>query len=483
MTERSDGIAGDLAGGVQRDPKAPGPVAPDAHHAARQASALNSRILLQVGDVCAVLLPLALMLLIGVGLAAADTGIFGAAVLLWVGLRGLYRTRLVASASAELRRLGQALGLGALTTVGIAWLREAQVGRVALLVTAAVVGASLVLSRLAWRGWFGRQRASGELVRPAVLVGANPEADEFASMLSSDLSLGYRVVARVDPTIDDRAELLTTRVLRAVGEDGANTALIASSGVEMAALNRLCRDLVEAGVHVELSTALADIAPRRLTMRPLGRFPVAYLEPVERGGWRAGAKRTFDLISSSLAVILLAPLMLLIAIAIKVGTDGPVFFRQERVGRDGKRFEMLKFRTMVDGAHEQREQLEEQAGAKGPLFKMKSDPRVTKVGRLLRRTSLDELPQFINVVAGQMSLVGPRPALPSEMADWPPELYGRLRVRPGITGMWQVSGRSDTTFDEYIRHDLYYVDNWSLGVDIAILARTAGAVMRSDGAY
>ena len=272
-------------------------------------------------------------------------------------------------------------------------------------------------------------------------------------------------------------------MLRAVGEDGANTALIASSGVEMAALNRLCRDLVEAGVHVELSTALADIAPRRLTMRPLGRFPVAYLEPVERGGWRAGAKRTFDLISSSLAVILLAPLMLLIAIAIKVGTDGPVFFRQERVGRDGKRFEMLKFRTMVDGAHEQREQLEEQAGGKGPLFKMKSDPRVTKVGRLLRRTSLDELPQFINVVAGQMSLVGPRPALPSEMADWPPELYGRLRVRPGITGMWQVSGRSDTTFDEYIRHDLYYVDNWSLGVDIAILARTAGAVMRSDGAY
>jgi len=443
----------------------------------------SHRAVLQLTDTATVALALLLAVLVGPRLGALNLAIFTVAVLAWVTIRGLYRTRLVAGAAIELRRLAEAVGLAGVTTVGVAWLRGAEVDRVGLLVSVVAVGSALGFARLLWRRRFRRLRLSGQLVRPAVLVGANPEADEFATMLSSDLSLGYRVVARVDPTIDARAELLTTRVLRAVREDQASTALIASSGVEMASLNRLCRDLVDAGVHVELSTSLADIAPRRLTMRPLGRFPVAYLEPVERGGWRAGAKRCFDVALSSVALMALTPLLVVIALAIKVGTDGPVFFRQERVGRDGRRFEMLKFRTMVDGAHEQRDELQDEGAADGPLFKLKSDPRVTRVGRLLRRTSLDELPQFINVVRGQMSLVGPRPALPSEMAAWPPDLYGRLRVRPGITGMWQVSGRSDTTFDEYIRHDLYYVDNWSLGVDLAILARTAGAVLRSDGAY
>jgi len=170
-------------------------------------------------------------------------------------------------------------------------------------------------------------------------------------------------------------------------------------------------------------------------------------------------------------------------LAIRLGTPGPVIFRQQRVGRDGHIFTMLKFRTMVVDAERQLDRVRGLAQADGPLFKLRNDPRITTVGRLLRRYSIDELPQLVNVLRGDMSLVGPRPALRDEMNDWSPELYGRLRVRPGITGLWQVSGRSDTTFSEYSRLDLYYVDNWSLTTDLRILARTFAAVLRPEGAY
>ena len=175
--------------------------------------------------------------------------------------------------------------------------------------------------------------------------------------------------------------------------------------------------------------------------------------------------------------------MLGIAAAIKFTSKGPILFRQERVGQHGEAFDVLKFRTMVEDAEEILKKIEDQNEGSGPLFKMKDDPRVTKVGNLLRKTSLDELPQLINVMKNEMSLVGPRPALRSEMSEWNFDLYARLRVKPGITGMWQVSGRSSTTFEKYTRLDLYYVDNWSLFIDLSILLRTIPAVLKSDGAY
>jgi exopolysaccharide biosynthesis polyprenyl glycosylphosphotransferase len=208
-----------------------------------------------------------------------------------------------------------------------------------------------------------------------------------------------------------------------------------------------------------------------------------WIAPRPRTGWRAGAKRLFDVVVTGSALLVLSPIMIAVALAVKLSSPGPVLFRQERVGRSDKPFHMLKFRSMVVDAEKRLAELSEANEGAGPLFKMKDDPRVTRVGRFIRKTSLDELPQLFNVLRNEMSLVGPRPALRSEMAQWSPDLYARLEVKPGITGMWQVSGRSGTSFDEYTRLDLYYVHNWSLLVDVSILVRTLPAVVKSDGAF
>jgi exopolysaccharide biosynthesis polyprenyl glycosylphosphotransferase len=258
--------------------------------------------------------------------------------------------------------------------------------------------------------------------------------------------------------------------------------IVAASAVESAVTNRLARDLLDQGVHVELSSTLRDISSQRLTVRPLGRFPIVYVEPVTRGGWRAWAKRTFDVVGAGIGLILLAPVLLVVAIAVKLDSKGPVLFRQIRVGRDSEPFSVLKVRTMVVDAEARLADLRALNEADGPLFKMANDPRITRVGRFLRVTSLDELPQLWNVLRGDMSLVGPRPALPHETEEWDALLAHRLRVKPGITGMWQVSGRSDTTFEDYTRLDLYYVDNWSLATDLAILAKTVPVVLLRQGA-
>jgi exopolysaccharide biosynthesis polyprenyl glycosylphosphotransferase len=207
-----------------------------------------------------------------------------------------------------------------------------------------------------------------------------------------------------------------------------------------------------------------------------------YVEQIQRGGWRAVAKRVFDITVAVAALVLTAPITLVAAVAIKRSSSGPVIFAQERVGRDGETFRVFKFRTMVVDAEERLAELRAQNEADGPLFKMKQDPRVTKVGAFLRRLSIDEIPQFINVLRGEMSVVGPRPALPAEVAGWTEDVHDRLRVLPGITGMWQVSGRADTTFDEYKRLDLYYVDNWSLAHDARIVCKTFAAVLAQRGA-
>jgi lipopolysaccharide/colanic/teichoic acid biosynthesis glycosyltransferase len=185
---------------------------------------------------------------------------------------------------------------------------------------------------------------------------------------------------------------------------------------------------------------------------------------------------------AAVGLVLISPVVLLAMLAVRLDSPGPALFRQRRVGRDGEPFTMFKVRTMTDDAEERRAELLHRNEADGPLFKLRDDPRVTRVGRLLRKLSVDELPQLLNVLLGHMSLVGPRPALPDEVAAWSPEVHERLRVRPGITGLWQVSGRSDCSFDDYARFDLYYVDNWSLATDVAILVRTVPLVLLGHGA-
>jgi exopolysaccharide biosynthesis polyprenyl glycosylphosphotransferase len=208
-----------------------------------------------------------------------------------------------------------------------------------------------------------------------------------------------------------------------------------------------------------------------------------HIEHPRLSGGRRLIKSVFDVSLAALLLVLLAPVFLAVAAWIKADTGGPVFFRQVRVGRGGETFPMYKFRTMHVDAERRRQNMQEQNEFSGVLFKMRQDPRVTRAGRLLRRHSLDELPQLINVLRGEMSLVGPRPPLPSEVEQYPHDMRRRLVVKPGMTGLWQVSGRSDLSWEDSVRLDLRYVENWSLTVDLVILMRTAMVVMRGAGAY
>ncbi len=414
---------------------------------------------------------------------AAAGLIFILACWFWLARARLYSSRFITRRSDEVRRIIDACILTATSVAVGAFVFSLEVERWWVLLASCAAAVGLTLEREVVRRRYAALRASGKIRRDVLMIGNNEESRQLELMFEEDRSLGYHIVDRIDPRLVGDPQELVTKVLSTARQKEAGGVIVAATGIATQASNRLIRDLIDAGLHVELSSTLNDIAPRRLTVRPLGRFPVVYVEPRHRHGWRAFAKRSFDLVTAAIALTVLSPILLTVAFMIKRESDGPIVFRQARVGKDAVPFDVLKFRTMVENAEELvAELLPDNEGA-GPLFKMKHDPRVTKIGALLRKTSLDELPQLWNVVRGEMSLVGPRPALASEMAEWDADLYGRLRVKPGITGMWQVSGRSETSFEEYTRLDLYYVDNWSLVVDLAILLKTIPAVLKSDGAY
>jgi exopolysaccharide biosynthesis polyprenyl glycosylphosphotransferase len=327
------------------------------------------------------------------------------------------------------------------------------------------------------------------MMRRVVVVGTNAEALGVVSMLRSTPGLGYEVVGLLDcdtaygvvaavPVLGSWNDAVP--LMREVDATGV---IIAATAIDVPLANRLARELMDLGYHVELTSGLVDISANRLIAHPLGRRPVMYVEPVRRFGWRAAAKRAFDVLVAAVGLVLMSPVLLATAIAIKLDSPGPVFFRQQRVGKNGCEFGVLKFRTMVADAESMLDRLRTRNEADGPLFKMRDDPRVTRVGRVLRKWSIDELPQFWNVLRGEMSIVGPRPALASEVSGWPDDLRNRLRVKPGITGMWQVNGRSTSSFDDYERYDLYYVDNWSLLTDLAIVVKTIPVVLLRRGAY
>jgi exopolysaccharide biosynthesis polyprenyl glycosylphosphotransferase len=404
---------------------------------------------------------------------------------------GLYRSRLVTSRMEETRRLARAATLSTLGIAAVSTVTRLNAARLWLVLTFVLGFGFLFVSRSLVRAWFLQRRRRGLRQRGVVVVGMNDEAIALARSLHDDPALGYRVLGFMsddlpsDHDVDGIAPVLggIDQTLSAVRRLNATGVLIATSAVSQAASSRLTGELADVGVHVELSSSLRDIALRRMTIRPVGRYPILYIEPMTRGSWRSIAKRLFDLTLASIGLILCVPVLAVAAIAIRLDSPGPVFFRQRRVGRGGVTFEVIKLRTMVQDAEQRIDEVAELNEASWPLFKMRKDPRVTRVGRFLRRTSIDELPQIWNVIRGSMSIVGPRPALASEMRGWPPDMHARLKVRPGITGMWQVNGRSSTSSEDYERLDLYYVNNWSLLTDVAIILRTIPAVLATRGAY
>jgi exopolysaccharide biosynthesis polyprenyl glycosylphosphotransferase len=262
-------------------------------------------------------------------------------------------------------------------------------------------------------------------------------------------------------------------------------AVAVSAGVQLhpQTLRHLGWELAAQNVGLIMAPALTDIAGPRIHTQQVAGLPLIHVTtPTLEGGQRV-AKRLFDIIVALLLIIISSPLMAICALMVRLESGGPVLFRQERAGIEGSLFTMIKFRSMVVDAEEKLASLTAHNEGSGVLFKLKSDPRVTRVGRVLRKYSLDELPQFFNVLAGSMSLVGPRPPLPTEVAAYEHDVRRRLLVKPGLTGLWQVSGRSNLSWQDSVRLDLYYVENWSMAGDLVILLKTARAVFRGTGAY
>jgi exopolysaccharide biosynthesis polyprenyl glycosylphosphotransferase len=311
------------------------------------------------------------------------------------------------------------------------------------------------------------------------VLGADEEAVRLIELFRTHPELGIRVAG----VIGDRRQAENRRlsdlwlgdVHRAeelIEWAGASGVVVLPSGVSSARLNELIRNLHGKNVHIHLATGISGIDSRRLRSLPLAHEPLLYVEAVSLGRMQHLAKRVFDVSVASMAVLLVSPFMIAAALAVKLNDGGPVFFKQERVGRGGKTFGVLKFRTMMVDAERQLARLTAANERRGPLFKMVDDPRVTRVGRLLRESSIDELPQLFNVIKGEMSLVGPRPALPAEVAKFPAALRARESVMPGITGLWQVEARDNPSFDAYSRLDLFYVENWSITLDMMIILGT-----------
>lgn len=399
----------------------------------------------------------------------------------------LYSVRFVTRLPDEFRRVARSVVVGTVLLTFAATVAKVTVPRVWIVLVFLLATFLLTLERVIARWLFSRVRARGGLLRPVVVVGGNAEALEIAQMLEADRTLGYDVrgFVDIDLDLDERSsDDIVTDTLAVVRGSRSTGVIVAATAIDLGTSNLLIRELTEQGIHVELSSTLRDIASHRLTVRPLGRFPVVYVEPVQRHGWRAYAKRSLDLVLACGVLLVASPLLLVAAIAIKLDDPkGKILFKQTRVGRHGKPFGVYKLRTMIRDAEQRLKELQAANEADGPLFKMTNDPRITRPGRILRKLSVDELPQLINVLRNDMSMVGPRPALPAEVEHWGEALHGRLRVKPGITGMWQVNGRSSSSFADYERLDLYYVDNWSLATDLAIVAKTVPAVLFSKGAY
>ncbi len=418
-------------------------------------------------------------------------------VLLWLsslpffvcgaGLAHLYVARANQRSGEESANVVKAVGVSVGGLVLIAFFLHYQgLSRFWVITLAVSTSLALMVERAIARRVFTRLRQQGKLRRPIVIVGTDANAVRLLHTFQRRPDLGYEVLGFVgSEDIGERGGVGVLGTLdeieRVLAQSGANGVVVSPSLPEQE-INGLARKLTDLGYHVALSSSLRDIDMNRLRPQQFDGHAMLYIEPVIRHGWRGVAKRAFDVSAACAVLIISSPILLAGMVATRIQGKGPVFFRQVRVGVNGDPFTMTKLRTMVLDAEERKAALLEHNEMDGPLFKMANDPRITPVGRWLRKLSIDELPQLFSVVQGSMSMVGPRPALPEEAEQWDEQVQERLRVRPGITGMWQVSGRSSTSFEDYKRLDLYYVDNWSLSHDLRICAKTVGVVLTGKGA-
>jgi exopolysaccharide biosynthesis polyprenyl glycosylphosphotransferase len=440
----------------------------------------------------------------GVVIAAAAgpvtpaTGLFWAALSLlpaWPALlaaSGAYDQRVFGSGSEEFRRVGRA-GLVLLALLGFAsYAAELELSRALVVVAVPVLALATSVERYVSRQFVQRQRQRGRCLKRVVVVGRGGAVLELVERLRRTQHAGLDVVG-VCVTPDDQSRVASAVDLPVAGlqdvlATAAHTnadavAVTSASETASAYLRSLSWQLEGTGLELLVAPGLVEVAGPRLHIRPFDGLPLLSVEQPRFTGWKRVVKGGLDRAAALAALVLLLPVFGLIALLVSRSGPGGVFYRQQRIGLGGVPFTMLKFRSMVSGAHQQVAGLSDGNDSDGLLFKMRADPRVTPVGRWLRRLSLDELPQLVNVLRGDMSLVGPRPPLPEEVARYDSSVSRRLLVKPGLTGLWQISGRSDLPWEEAVRLDLRYVENWSLAMDLHILWRTGRAVVSASGAY
>ncbi|TYP86223.1 sugar transferase [Blastococcus xanthinilyticus] len=436
-------------------------------------------------------------------LARADqitpsTRLFWAALVLLVawpvllGATGAYSERVYGTGSDEYRRVGRAGFMLVALAALVSYVGALDLSRSLVLVALPALVLVTLLGRVAARWQLRHLRTRGLCTKRVVVVGRGGSVLELRRLLQREHSAGLDVVALCVPPADrsrvtDAADVPVgglDQVVELATRLGADTIAVTSASETAAQyLRQLSWQLEGSGMELLVAPGLIEVAGPRLHIRPFEGLPLLAVEQPRFEGWQRMVKGAFDRTTAALAIVVLSPLLVGIALAVRLSSPGPVLFRQERIGINGRSFTMLKFRSMVVDADNRVDELSESNISDGLLFKLRRDPRVTPVGRWLRRLSLDELPQLLNVMGGTMSLVGPRPPLPREVARYDSSVSRRLLVKPGLTGLWQISGRSDLPWEEAVRLDLRYVENWSLALDTKILWKTFAAVTRARGAY
>nr|WP_307851755.1 sugar transferase [Williamsia sp. CHRR-6] len=405
--------------------------------------------------------------------------------------------RIIASGPTEYARIVAAC-FGVFGTLAIAdLLFDLGIARIYIAIALPVGTVGLIASHWLWRGHLNRRRGRRLDLDRVVVVGEVLSALPLIDRLHSMPGLGYEVIGvcvpadHPDPlsplTVGDRVvEILGHfgEVREVVSRAGAGVVAVASAeALGHSAMRELSWELEGLDVDMLVAPGVVDVAGPRMHMRPVAGLPLLHIDKPTYNGANKFVKAAVDRVGALALLIAVSPLLLVCAVAIKLDSRGPVFYKSERVGVNNIAFAMWKFRSMVTGADAMRADLAEVNEGAGALFKIRDDPRVTRVGRIIRRYSIDELPQLFNVIGGSMSLVGPRPPLPCEVETYDGPIVRRMLVRPGMTGLWQVSGRSDLSWEESVRLDLTYVENWSIMSDAMILWRTARAVLGRHGAY
>lgn len=414
--------------------------------------------------------------------------------LVFMAFERLYDVRRVLAGTWEYLAIARALLLGAVALILVSWgLKVSDLSRAWLLFGLAAAILAVWTERAIFRTAVDAARRRGALMRRTLLVGSNAEGKHLLDLLRKDPASGLDPVGVLLTARSDELPLnfcdeipclgIARDMRRIVIQESIDAVVIASSAFDHDVLSRMIGELRDLPVEIEVSSGLFEILTSRVFIHETGGIPLMLVKNVSLSTPKLILKRTFDLVVASVVILLGMPVWLAVALAIKLTSPGPVFYRQTRVGRGGAEFNMFKFRTMYVDADKRLNDLAKSNEASGPIFKMREDPRVTPVGRFLRKFSIDEFPQLIDVIHGDMSLVGPRPPLPHEVALYSEYDLRRLEVVPGMTGLWQVSGRSDLTFGDMVRLDLFYIENWSLPLDILIILRTVPAVLAARGAY